>query len=128
MDDIKMIVVDLDGTLLNSDKKVSLYTKEVLLKARNQGIYIVLASGRTIDSAMFSTEGAPYATYIISNNGGAIYDIVEEQVLYNTKIDTDEGIEIFDTYKEQCKEINMCSKWYYYQYCSNEKNFLSKCF
>ena len=43
---IKMIVTDLDGTLLRSDKTISGYTKAVLSQCRKQGIKIVYATGR----------------------------------------------------------------------------------
>lgn len=43
---IKMIVTDLDGTLLNTDKTISAYTKTILGKCRALGIKIVYATGR----------------------------------------------------------------------------------
>ena len=44
--DIKMIVTDLDGTLLRTDKSISNYTKNVLNKCRESGIKVVYATGR----------------------------------------------------------------------------------
>lgn len=46
--EIKMIALDLDGTLLNSKKEVSDKTVEVLQRAAEREIYIVLATGRTV--------------------------------------------------------------------------------
>ena len=43
---IKLIVTDLDGTLLKEDKTISAYTKSVLIKCRERGIKIVFATGR----------------------------------------------------------------------------------
>ena len=43
---IKMIVTDLDGTLLRTDKTISEYTKAILHKCRGLGVKIVYASGR----------------------------------------------------------------------------------
>lgn len=43
---IKMIVSDLDGTLLNDAKKISEFTEQTLLDYQNQGYTVVLASGR----------------------------------------------------------------------------------
>lgn len=45
---IKMLAIDLDGTLLRNDKTISNKTVETLQKAEKQGIKIVLASGRPI--------------------------------------------------------------------------------
>jgi Cof subfamily protein (haloacid dehalogenase superfamily) len=43
---VKMIVTDLDGTLLRTDKTISEYTKNILRKCREKGIKIVYATGR----------------------------------------------------------------------------------
>ena len=50
MNDIKMIVMDLDGTLLTKNQNILPYTKDVLMKYQEKGISLVLASGRDIDS------------------------------------------------------------------------------
>ena len=44
--DIKMIVTDLDSTLLRSDKTISCYTADVLCRCREQGIKLVFATAR----------------------------------------------------------------------------------
>ena len=46
--DIKMIGFDLDDTLLTSNKELTLYTKEVLMKAIRQGIVVLPATGRPL--------------------------------------------------------------------------------
>jgi hypothetical protein len=43
---VKMIVTDLDGTLLRTDKTISEYTKAVLSRCRKAGIKVVYATGR----------------------------------------------------------------------------------
>jgi Cof subfamily protein (haloacid dehalogenase superfamily) len=45
-DNIKMIVCDLDGTLLRSDKYISAYSKEILSRCRESGIKVTYATGR----------------------------------------------------------------------------------
>ena len=44
----KVLVLDLDGTLTNSKKKITDYTKKILLNLQKKGVHIVLASGRCI--------------------------------------------------------------------------------
>ena len=46
--DLKAIVLDIDGTLLNDQKEISPRTRESLLKAQKAGVKVVLASGRPI--------------------------------------------------------------------------------
>ena len=47
----KLIALDMDGTLLNSEKKVSEKTKEALKYATDKGVKVVIATGRPIDGA-----------------------------------------------------------------------------
>ena len=42
----RVIVLDLDGTLTNRDKVITPKTREVLMKAQDEGNTVVLASGR----------------------------------------------------------------------------------
>ena len=46
MSKIKLVAMDLDNTLLDSNKQISEHTKEVLKEAIRQGVYIVPATGR----------------------------------------------------------------------------------
>ena len=48
----KLITVDLDGTLLNKYGEVSEYTKNIIKKVTDQGILVVLASGRISESVL----------------------------------------------------------------------------
>ena len=48
----KLLVLDVDGTLLNSQKEISSHTLSALLKAQHMGIHIVLASGRSTNGVM----------------------------------------------------------------------------
>ena len=42
----KLLVLDLDGTLTDSKKKITAHTHDTLIEAQRQGVRIVLASGR----------------------------------------------------------------------------------
>ena len=49
-DKIKMVAIDLDGTLLNSDHKVSVKNMEILRKLEGKGIHIVITTGRAYEA------------------------------------------------------------------------------
>ena len=83
----KMIVMDLDGTLLTIDKKITSKSKEYLYKIKKEGHIIVIATGRVLDSALYVTGGALFADYIISNAGGLIYDKNNNQILFKNIIE-----------------------------------------
>ena len=53
MSKYRIIALDLDGTLTRSDKKISPYTRSVLIKAQEMGTKVVLASGRPTNGMAF---------------------------------------------------------------------------
>ncbi len=73
-----MLVLDLDDTLLRDDYSISNRNKEMLMKAQEQGIYVVLASGRPTPAMLQYAEELElkkYGSYIISYNGAIITDL-----------------------------------------------------
>ena len=50
----KLLVLDLDGTLTNSKKEITPFTRETLLKAQEKGLHLVLASGAHLRYRAFS--------------------------------------------------------------------------
>jgi len=79
---MKLVAIDLDGTLLNSNAKISKESKEYLMKLKDEGNIIVIATGRTCRSALIACEGAEFANYIISSSGASIYDRVNKKILF----------------------------------------------
>lgn len=69
---IKLIVSDLDGTLLNSEKNISDDIQGVIKELENHGVIFVAASGRSRDSILSYFGDAPVA--VIADNGGSAYD------------------------------------------------------
>ncbi|MCH5299200.1 MAG: HAD family phosphatase [Ruminococcus sp.] len=73
----KMIAVDIDDTLLNSRKELSPRTKNTLIKAQQNGIRVVIATGRMPYGAKKYAEMLDvfhYDGYYMSFNGGAIFN------------------------------------------------------
>lgn len=82
----EMLVLDLDGTLTNSQKKISPKTKEALMKVLESGKHVVLASGRPtygIIPLAKELNLAKYGGYILSFNGAKIINCSTNQVIYN---------------------------------------------
>ena len=71
--DKKLIALDLDGTLLNSDGIVSEATKAHLQKLKEQGHIVTIATGRILNRALVGTDGAEFANYIVSDAGAAVF-------------------------------------------------------
>ena len=82
---IKMLALDLDGTLTNSEKKISKRTKQVLNKAMKLGVNVVLASGRPtvgIEPLALELNLKELGGYILAYNGGKIIDCKTETEVY----------------------------------------------
>jgi Cof subfamily protein (haloacid dehalogenase superfamily) len=95
----KMLVLDMDDTLLTDDHKISALNKKVLLEAQAKGVYVVLASGRPT-SAM-----TPYAkeleldlnnSFIISFNGAIISSVKDDVVLFEQTLTQNQIHELYD--------------------------------
>jgi hydroxymethylpyrimidine pyrophosphatase-like HAD family hydrolase len=72
-----LLIIDLDGTVLRTDKTISLRFKEAAREASNKGIKLVFASGRTLENLIdFVTEleFLPNDNYIIACNGALIWE------------------------------------------------------
>ncbi len=90
--DIKVLALDLDGTLTNSEKKITKKTKDVLEKAMKQGVSVVLASGRpTIGILPLAKELnlKEYGGYILAYNGAIIIDCKSGKVVYENALPMD---------------------------------------
>lgn len=79
----KFVAIDLDGTLLNSYGEVTEENRNAIKNAVNNGIEVVLASGRTISSVENLASELGANNYIISGNGAVIYDVKKKNIIYN---------------------------------------------
>lgn len=85
----KIIFFDLDGTLLNDKKEILEESKIAIQKAKENGIQIVLCSGRQKSIVNPYRELADTGRYIICSNGAEIYDCVEKESLFLCEIEKD---------------------------------------
>ena len=90
----KLIAIDLDGTLLNSYGLISEKNRETIKKAQENGIKIVLASGRTTNSVKSLAEELGGNEYIICGNGSLIYDLKKDEIIYDKFIDKNKALQI----------------------------------
>lgn len=95
----KLIAVDIDGTLLTDDKKISDKNKEVLKKIREAGHKLVIASGRDYSGTTFLAEELDFQKYggFLSNfNGGRITDFKSRKIIANHTLSLDFMREFLD--------------------------------
>lgn len=96
MKDYKLIVTDMDGTVLGKDHKITEENKIALKKAEKMGIKIVFATGRFHDSAKEHIGFLDNIMPIISSNGSIIKHPTTSKVLYSNFIDEDVCLRIMD--------------------------------
>lgn len=99
MNQIKMIVMDMDGTLLNSQALIDEETLEALVEAEKRGIRLVLSSGRSYKSLMKYGEQLKmpeYDGYFIGANGASVTktSVMTHRIIRQLQID--EIREIFE--------------------------------
>lgn len=90
----KLVVVDLDGTILNSYGEISETTKKSVKKCLEKGTKIVIASGRPIDSIKTIANELGLEEYFIAGNGALIYDLKKDGIIYENYMKKEKVLEI----------------------------------
>ncbi|MFC4802072.1 Cof-type HAD-IIB family hydrolase [Neobacillus sp. GCM10023253] len=80
----KLVVLDMDGTLLNNDHQVSNANKEAIHRLKQEGTSVVLASGRPYESIYPYVKDLEIDLPIIAANGALIKNPVSNEVYYST--------------------------------------------
>lgn len=96
---IKLIALDLDGTLLDSNGIISNKTCDAIKEAVKRGIEIVPATGRNIGLICEEIKAIDGIRYAITSNGAAVIDIREERVIFSNFINLDILKRIIDLIK-----------------------------
>jgi Cof subfamily protein (haloacid dehalogenase superfamily) len=78
----KMIAMDMDGTLLTTDKVVSQGNRDALKKAGDMGIKLVVCTGRIFTSAWAYADLIGTEAPIIASNGAYIREKDRDEVVY----------------------------------------------
>ena len=85
---IKVVISDLDGTLLNSDHKISRYTKTVFQELHNKNYLIIIATGRHHLDAMPIVAGLNVPLYLVTSNGARIHS-PDKELLFSFNMESD---------------------------------------
>ncbi|WP_066307203.1 Cof-type HAD-IIB family hydrolase [Flavobacterium sp. TAB 87] len=95
----KMLVLDMDDTLLTDDHKISDLNKAMLFKAKEKGVHLILASGRPT-AAMLSyakeLELDTLDSYMISFNGAVITNLKDNSVFFEQMLTQEQIHELYD--------------------------------
>ena len=85
----KALFLDLDGTLLDDKKQISETDKTAINRMLQEGHSVIIATGRPLSSARAQAEKLGLTgegCYLISYNGGILYDTAHQKVIYKKTI------------------------------------------
>ncbi|KAF0226280.1 MAG: Cof-like [Erysipelotrichaceae bacterium] len=89
---IKLIALDIDGTLYNQHDEIMPLTRSALLRAHKNGVILVLASGRSLHGLrnLILKQRIPLdKTILLCYNGGVVADAESNEILFEDLFDED---------------------------------------
>ncbi len=95
----ELLVLDVDGTLVNTKKEITERTREAIVECQEQGIKVAIASGRCTEGIRHQAAAIGldrYGGYIISFNGGRITNFATGEVIYNITLPDGMLHELYD--------------------------------
>ena len=96
MQKIKMIGLDLDGTLLNDKKELTPYTRQVMEEAIRQGVTVLVATGRPWMGVPEFLKSFPGMDYALTSNGARIVRTQDGSVLMEQLLSRDKAKKILE--------------------------------
>ena len=100
---IKVIIMDVDGTLTNDKKVITPKTKEALMKAQAAGTILILASGRPTSGLLglaSELEMDKNHGLLVSYNGSKVVDCETGETLFNQALTVEEGKAVLEHMKK----------------------------
>ena len=91
---IRLIALDLDGTLLDSEKRLPPENIAALERAHRAGAYIVPATGRFFAAMPEPVRALPFVRYAITINGARVSDATDSEVLYTADLPLSLALEL----------------------------------
>lgn len=104
MPNFDILFLDMDGTVLTSDKRVTRRTKAALKAAQDAGVKLVVATGRTMKIAPPIIYELNF-DYAIISNGASIYDLKTGERVYHNRFDPAAARVLYDLIKDDCDFI-----------------------
>lgn len=87
-----LAALDMDGTLLNTDHETTAFTRDALRRVAQAGGVLALCTGRCLSELTEHLATLPGIAYAICENGGSLYDVAADRVLFQATIpDSDAG-------------------------------------
>ena len=99
--DIRLVGLDLDGTVLDDDRKVRQRTIDALRLAADKGVNLAVISGRNFLAVPEEIRQLPFIRYFVLCNGAGIYDKWNDELLFQADIPLEEALALYDAMDEE---------------------------
>lgn len=96
---VRLIGMDLDGTLLTAQKKLTPYTRSVLRRAVEAGIIVLPATGRPFSGLPKELADFPGIRYAVTANGGRIVEVKTGRALYESLVPFETAGKVLDVFE-----------------------------
>src|SRR5689334_19298289 len=83
----KLLALDIDGTLVNSRDELTPATKEALLRAREAGVQLVLATGRRYSRTLPLVVPLGIEVPLVTATGGLVKNPLDHRTLFQARFD-----------------------------------------
>lgn len=86
---VKLIAIDLDGTLFDKEKNISKENKEAIAYAKEKGIYVVICTGRPFNGVIPVLEQLNINTdndYLVCYNGAKVLNVGTNELIYSSTL------------------------------------------
>ncbi|WP_273225712.1 Cof-type HAD-IIB family hydrolase [Geosporobacter ferrireducens] len=113
----RLVVTDMDGTLLNGEGKVSEENQRIFKVLHDKGIHVAVATGRIYTSARVFARYLGIKTPIIACNGAIVKDLKDNRIIYENHLSTEDCLRIVDI----CRKYDL-----YYHFYSQETFYTEK--
>lgn len=104
---IKLIAIDIDGTLITPDKIVTPYVREALRYAEDRGIMVSLVTGRLYPTCRKYSLELSLSGPCVIYQGAMIIDPKTDKVLYEVRIPRDKALKIVKIAREKNLSLNV---------------------
>lgn len=94
MEQIRLIALDMDGTLFDSRGEISEKNREVLKRATKKGVAVAVATGRCYGELPAEELASMGIDYAITGNGSAVYKMPDKECIYQDCLDTEIVLEV----------------------------------
>ncbi len=93
---IKMLITDLDGTLINGQDQISSCDRDALLRVQDAGIKVVIATGRPLSEAFWCVNEVNAFPYFIGMNGCQTVNLLTGEIYHEASLDKEAAVRVIE--------------------------------